>query len=93
MAEVSFGFEHFFDAYKGNPEYSFKVIQAAVDAGPPNPADALTSLAEATMRSGQREQAKRHLIRALETTPRHERAQELLLRIIEGGAMPGDEGR
>ena len=58
-------------------------LQAAVDAGPPNPAEALTSLAEATLRTGQRDQAKRHLIKALETTPRHERAQELLLQIIE----------
>jgi tetratricopeptide (TPR) repeat protein len=64
---------------------ALRELQAAVDAGPPNPAEALTSLAEATLRSGQRDQARRHLIKALETTPRHERAQELLLQIIEGG--------
>jgi len=33
MGEVSFGFEHFFDAYKGNPAYACKVIEAAVQAG------------------------------------------------------------
>lgn len=33
MEEVSFGFEHFFDAYKSNPDYSLQVLQAAVDAG------------------------------------------------------------
>ena len=54
-----------------------------MDAGPPNPAEALTSLAEATLRSGAPDRAKAHLIKALESTPRHERAQELLLRIIE----------
>jgi tetratricopeptide (TPR) repeat protein len=68
---------------------ALRELQAAVDAGPPNPAEALTSLAEATLRSGQRDQARRHLIKALETTPRHERAQDLLLQIIEGsGGQP-----
>lgn len=33
MEEVSFGFEHFFDAYKENPEGACKVIEAAVQAG------------------------------------------------------------
>ncbi len=68
---------------------ALRELQAAVDAGPPNPAEALTSLAEATMMTGQRDQAKRHLIKALETTPRHERAQELLLQIVEGSAGGG----
>jgi 2-isopropylmalate synthase len=33
MEEVSFGFEHFFDAYKENPKGALKVIEAAVQAG------------------------------------------------------------
>jgi 2-isopropylmalate synthase len=33
ISEVSFGFEHFFDAYKNNREYSLKVLNAAVSAG------------------------------------------------------------
>lgn len=68
---------------------ALRELQAAVDAGPPNPAEALTSLAEATMKTGQRDQAKRHLIKALETTPRHERAQDLLLAIIDGRTPEG----
>jgi len=64
---------------------ALRELQAAVDAGPSNPAEALTSLAEATLKSGQRDTARRHLIKALESTPRHERAQELLLRIVDGG--------
>jgi len=72
---------------------ALRELQAAVDAGPPNPAEALTSLAEATLRSGQRDQARRHLIKALESTPRHERAQELLLQIIEGGPSGGGQAR
>jgi tetratricopeptide (TPR) repeat protein len=78
---------------RGDVPVALRELQAAVDAGPPNPAEALTSLAEATLRSGQRDQAKRHLIRALESTPRHERAQELLLQIVEGSATPGGERR
>jgi 2-isopropylmalate synthase len=31
--EVLFDAEHFFDAYKNNPEYTLKVLSAAVDAG------------------------------------------------------------
>ena len=68
---------------RGDLPVALRELQAAVDAGPPNPAEALTSLAEATLAAGQRDAAKQHLIKALETTPRHERAQELLLRIIE----------
>ncbi|WP_277991647.1 citramalate synthase [Trinickia acidisoli] len=33
MEEVSFGFEHFFDAYKENPQGAMKLIEAAVQAG------------------------------------------------------------
>lgn len=33
MEEVSFGFEHFFDAYKENAKGAVKVIEAAVQAG------------------------------------------------------------
>ncbi len=68
---------------RGDLPAALRELQAAVDAGPPNPAEALTSLAEATLRSGAPDRAKAHLIKALESTPRHERAQELLLRIIE----------
>ncbi len=75
---------------RGDVPVALRELQAAVDAGPPNPAEALTSLAEATLRTGQRDDAKRHLIKALESTPRHERAQELLLQIIDGGNTGGD---
>jgi 2-isopropylmalate synthase len=33
MGEVSFGFEHFFDAYKSNLEYTHQVMEAAISAG------------------------------------------------------------
>ena len=71
------------DGPRGDVPVALRELQAAVDAGAPNPAEALTSLAEATLKAGQRDVAKKHLIKALETTPRHERAQELLLQIVE----------
>jgi cellulose synthase operon protein C len=76
---------------RGDIGMALRELQAAVDAGPANPAEALTSLAEATLKTGRPDTAKGHLIKALETTPRHERAQELLLQIIEGGAGGGQQ--
>lgn len=69
---------------RGDLEESLRELQAAVDAGPTSPAEALTSLAEVTLRTGQEDVAREHVIRALESTPRYERAQELLLRIVDG---------
>lgn len=74
---------------RGDTQLALRELQAAVDAGPANPADALTSLADARLRTGERERAKQDLLRALETTPRHERAQELLLRIVDGAPSGG----
>lgn len=69
---------------RGDLAEAQRELQTAVDAGPPNPAEALTSLADVTLRSGDVAQAKQHLLRALESTPRYERAQDLLLQIVDG---------
>lgn len=69
---------------RGDVDVAMRELQTAVDAGPANPAEALTSLADVTLRTGQVDQAKQHLLRALEATPRYERAQDLLLRIVDG---------
>ena len=74
---------------RGDVALAIRELQTAVDAGPPNPAEALTSLAEATLKTGGREAAKRQLIRALEAAPRYERAQELLLQVMETGPTGG----
>lgn len=74
---------------RGDLTMALRELQTAVDAGPPNPAEALTSLAEATLKTGERDAAKQHLIRALEATPRYERAQDLLLQVIESGPTGG----
>jgi predicted Zn-dependent protease len=74
---------------RGDVDEALRALRTAVEAGPPNPAEALTSLAEAMLRSGEPDGAKDHLLRALESTPRYERAQELLLDVIDGkGARP-----
>jgi tetratricopeptide (TPR) repeat protein len=69
---------------RGDLDAAMRELQTAVEAGPANPAEALTSLADVTLRTGQVDQAKQHLIRALESTPRYERAQDLLLQIVDG---------
>ena len=51
------------------------------------PADVVTQhtdLAEAYLRAGRPDDARKHAILALEKAPRFERAQELLLQMVDG---------
>jgi tetratricopeptide (TPR) repeat protein len=59
-------------------------FRAAVDAGPVDPVPAQCDLAEALLGSGERAEAKQAILAALEAAPTFERAQQLLLRIVEG---------
>jgi tetratricopeptide (TPR) repeat protein len=59
-------------------------FRAAVDAGPVDPVPAQCDLAEALLGSGERAEAKQAILAALEAAPTYERAQQLLLRIVEG---------
>jgi len=59
-------------------------FRAAVDAGPVDPVPARCDLAEALLSSGERAEAKQAVLAALEAAPTYERAQQLLLRIVEG---------
>ena len=59
-------------------------FRAAVDAGPVDPVPAQCDLAEVLLASGDRAEAKRAVLGALEAAPTYERAQQLLLRIVEG---------
>jgi len=59
-------------------------FRAAVDSGPVDPVPAQCDLAEALLASGERAEAKQVVLAALETAPTYERAQQLLLRIVEG---------
>ena len=59
-------------------------FQWALAAGPEDPAAARTDHAEVLVASGQRDEAKRELLTALEAAPLYERAQELLLQVVDG---------
>jgi tetratricopeptide (TPR) repeat protein len=59
-------------------------FRAAIDAGPVDPVPARCDLAEALLATGERAEAKRAVLAALEAAPTYERAQQLLLRIVEG---------
>mgnify|MGYP000138110950 CR=1 FL=1 len=59
-------------------------FRAALAAGPVDPAPAHCDLAEALYASGRRADAKKEVLAALEIAPSYERAQELLLKIVDG---------
>jgi tetratricopeptide (TPR) repeat protein len=60
-----------------------RALQLALDLGPQDPAAIHTDLAEAYMMSGDTAQVRQHAILALEIAPRFERAQELLLKVVD----------
>jgi tetratricopeptide (TPR) repeat protein len=59
-------------------------LELALKLGAADPAAAHTDLAEAYLQAGQPDAVRRHAISALEIAPRYERAQELLLRVVDG---------
>jgi len=63
---------------------AIREFRAAIDAGPVDPVPAQCDLAEALLAAGERAEAKQAVLTALETAPTYERAQQLLLRIVEG---------
>jgi cellulose synthase operon protein C len=60
-----------------------RALQLALDLGPQDPAAIHTDLAEAYMIAGDTAQVRQHAILALEIAPRFERAQELLLKVVD----------
>ncbi|HXW05709.1 MAG TPA: tetratricopeptide repeat protein [Vicinamibacterales bacterium] len=63
-------------------------FRVALAIGPPDRAAAHCDLAKSYLLSGRRDEAKREALAALEIAPSFERAQDLLLRSIEGEAEP-----
>ncbi len=63
---------------------ALREFRAALAAGPADPAPAHCDLAEALLVNGQRSDAKKEVLAALEIAPTYERAQELLLTIVDG---------
>jgi tetratricopeptide (TPR) repeat protein len=59
-------------------------FRAALAAGPVDPAPAHCDLSEALLLGGQKAEAKKEVLAALEIAPTYPRAQELLLKIVDG---------
>ena len=57
-------------------------FQAALALGPPNLAEAHTDLGEVLFRLGRKDEAKRHIMTALQEAPTYARAQDVLLAIL-----------
>jgi tetratricopeptide (TPR) repeat protein len=73
---------------KNAPE-AVRAFRSALAANPPDRAAAHLDLAEAYVTTGQLADAKRETLAALEIAPSFERAQDLLLKIVDaGGGRP-----
>ncbi len=69
---------------RGQLPVAVREFSAALAAGPVDVAPAHCDLAEALLRTGDRPGARREVLAALEIAPSYERAQELLLKIVDG---------
>jgi tetratricopeptide (TPR) repeat protein len=67
-------------------ETALRAFRSALATRPPDRATAHVDLAEAHIAAGQFDEAKRQALAALEIAPSFERAQDLLLRIVDAGA-------
>ena len=65
------------------PEAAIRAFKTVVALKPVDPALAYTDLAESYFRSGNRTEARRQTLAALEIAPSYERAQDLLLKLAE----------
>ena len=66
-------------------EVAVRELEVTLAIGPIDRVAVHVDLAESRLASGRPNEAKRQVIAALEIAPTYERAQELLLRIVEGG--------
>ena len=73
---------------RGMADEATREFRVALAIGPVDRVSAHVDLAESYLLAGQRDEAKRQALAALEIAPTYERAQELLLRVVEGGANP-----
>ena len=67
----------------GDAATAVRAFRTALAAGPVDTVAARTSLAEAYLANGQKAEAKREILAALEMAPQFERAQDLLLTLVE----------
>ncbi len=69
---------------RGDLDAAAREFRAVLALGPVDAAAAHTDLAECYWRAGRRPEAKKQTMAALEIAPTYERAQELLLKIVDG---------
>ena len=68
----------------GDAAEAVRNFRVALAAGPANRAEAHADLAEGLLKAGNRAEAKREALAALEIAPTYERAQDLLLQLVDG---------
>jgi cellulose synthase operon protein C len=68
---------------QNDAEAASREFRAVIALGPVDRAAAYTDLAESYFKSGKRAEAKRQTLAALEIAPTYERAQELLLKLVD----------
>ena len=68
---------------RNDSETAVREFRAVVALGPVDRAAAYTDLAESYFKSGKRAEAKKQTLAALEIAPTYERAQELLLKLVD----------
>jgi cellulose synthase operon protein C len=71
---------------------AMREFKVALAIGPPDRAAAHCDLGESYLLAGRAAEAKREALAALEIAPSFERAQDLLLRAIDGGPAPASGG-
>jgi tetratricopeptide (TPR) repeat protein len=69
----------------GQATEAVRMFRIALAAGPVDRAGAHADLGEALAQAGQKAEAKKHALEALEIAPTYTRAQDLLLKLIQGG--------
>jgi tetratricopeptide (TPR) repeat protein len=69
---------------RNEPENASREFRAVIALNPVDRAAAYTDLAESYYKSGRKADAKKHTLAALEIAPSYERAQELLLKLVDG---------
>jgi cellulose synthase operon protein C len=70
---------------RDEPEVAAREFRTVLALAPVDRAAAYTDLAESYFKAGKRADAKKQTLAALEIAPTYERAQELLLKLVDGG--------
>ena len=68
---------------RGDADTAALELTVALEAGPVDRVSAWSDLAESHLLAGRLDEARRAALAALEMAPTYERAQELLLRVVE----------